>query len=66
MLKDSRCTDTTFIFAGQQIQAHSVILGARSEVLDKELNGSMKESFSKVIVILPLSKYSSISFTLMM
>jgi len=51
MLEDGKHADTTFIIAGQQIKAHSFMLASRSEVFDRELHGSMRESLSKVIEI---------------
>lgn len=51
MLEASRCTDITFIIEEKRIAAHSFILAARSEVFDRELNGSMREAVSKVIEI---------------
>jgi len=51
MLEDARNTDTTFIVEERRISAHSQILSARSEVFDRELNGSMQESISKVVEI---------------
>jgi len=51
MLEDSQYTDTTFVVDGQHIRAHSQILSARSEVLARELNGGMQESFSKTVEV---------------
>jgi len=45
-------TDVTFCFnGGEQIQAHSLILMARSEVFSKQLSGSMKDAGDKSITI---------------
>lgn len=51
MLEDGKYTDTTFVVEDRQIRAHSFILAARSEVFDRELNGCMQESLSKVVQI---------------
>jgi hypothetical protein len=51
MLEEEKCTDTTFIVDGKHIKAHSQILSARSEFFERELNGGLQESVSKVVNI---------------
>ena len=51
LLEEAKGTDITFLVDGQQIMAHSQILSARSEVLDRVLNGGLKESLSKIVEI---------------
>eukprot|EP00931_Biecheleriopsis_adriatica_P016074 TRINITY_DN11975_c0_g1_i1.p1 TRINITY_DN11975_c0_g1~~TRINITY_DN11975_c0_g1_i1.p1 ORF type:complete len:524 (+),score=95.33 TRINITY_DN11975_c0_g1_i1:41-1573(+) len=51
LLDSGMGSDVVFIVEGQEIRAHSVILSARSEVLQTQLNCGMKESASKTITI---------------
>mmetsp|Transcript_44391 Transcript_44391/g.82555 ORF Transcript_44391/g.82555 Transcript_44391/m.82555 type:complete len:519 (+) Transcript_44391:79-1635(+) len=44
-------SDITFIVQGQSCKAHSQILSARSEVLDKQLHSGMRESVSREIIV---------------
>ena len=52
LLDEGKHTDMKFIVEGREIKAHSLILAARSEVFDRELNGGMQESLSKVVTII--------------
>merc|ERR1712083_813673 len=51
LLGDGKCSDVTFIVEGVHMKAHSQILCARSEVFDRQLNGGMRESVSKEVVV---------------
>ncbi|CAE7284530.1 BPM6 [Symbiodinium sp. CCMP2592] len=51
LLEEGTCSDVRFMVQGEEIQAHSQVLCARSEVFSKQLTGGMQESISKVIVI---------------
>jgi len=51
MFEDGKYCDVTCILDEETIKCHSFILAARSEVFDRELNGGMNESISKVIII---------------
>lgn len=51
LLDSGRSSDVTFVVEGEVIKAHSQILCARSEVLDKILNGSMRESVSREVKV---------------
>ena len=51
LLEGCQCSDVTFMVQDEEIQAHSQVLCARSEVFSKQLTGGMRESISKVIVI---------------
>lgn len=44
-------SDVTFIVEGRCLKAHSQILCARSEVLERQLHSGMRESVSKEIVV---------------
>lgn len=50
-LEDAKCADISFMVEGQTIKAHSQILAARSEVFDRQLNGSLLESVSKEVLV---------------
>ncbi|OLP78062.1 BTB/POZ and MATH domain-containing protein 1 [Symbiodinium microadriaticum] len=51
LLKEGTCSDVRFMVQGEEIEAHSQVLCARSEVLSKQLTAGMQESVSKVITI---------------
>ena len=51
LLEKGSCSDVRFIVQGEDVHAHSQVLCARSEVLEKQLTGGMQESASKVIVV---------------
>lgn len=51
LLEDAKCSDVSFIVQGQQVKAHSQILSARSEYFHKALNGGLRESISKEVVV---------------
>ncbi|CAE7639816.1 BPM1, partial [Symbiodinium sp. CCMP2456] len=51
LLEQGTCSDVRFMVQGEEIEAHSQILCARSEVFRKQLTGGMQESISKVILI---------------
>jgi hypothetical protein len=51
LLSNDRGHDLTFVVEGRQINAHSLIVSARSQVLDRELKSGMRESLSKVIEV---------------
>mmetsp|Transcript_7209 Transcript_7209/g.11587 ORF Transcript_7209/g.11587 Transcript_7209/m.11587 type:complete len:510 (-) Transcript_7209:103-1632(-) len=51
LLENGKSSDVTIRVEGETLNAHALILSARSQVFDKLLNGSMRESVSKVIEI---------------
>ncbi|CAE7419675.1 BPM2 [Symbiodinium sp. CCMP2592] len=51
MFEEGRGTDVTFLVQGERIPAHSQILCARSQVLERQLYSGMKESISKEILV---------------
>ncbi|CAE7288572.1 BPM2 [Symbiodinium natans] len=51
LLEKGTCSDVRFIVQGEDVHAHSQVLCARSEVLEKQLTGGMQETASKVIVV---------------
>lgn len=51
LLDDGRWSDVTFVVDSEKIMAHSQILSARSEIFDRQLHGSMRESATKEIVV---------------
>ena len=51
LLQNSTCSDVQFVIQDEVIMAHSQILCARSEVLQKQLSVGTKESISKEIVV---------------
>jgi len=51
MLESSNFSDITFLVEDETIRAHAAVLCARSEVFEKLLSGSMKESVSREVVI---------------
>ncbi|CAE7335927.1 BPM1 [Symbiodinium sp. KB8] len=51
LLEEGTCSDVRFMVQGEEIEAHSQILCARSEFFKKQLTAGMQESISKVIVI---------------
>lgn len=50
-LESGKGSDVTFIVEGEAIKAHSLILCCRSEVFDRQLNGGLRESVSREIVV---------------
>lgn len=51
MFEEGRGSDVTFLVQGERIPAHSQILCARSQVLERQLYSGMKESISKEILV---------------
>jgi len=51
LLTSEKHSDVTFIVEGERIKAHSVILCARSEVFDRELNCGMQEALTKEVKV---------------
>jgi len=51
LLEEASSSDVLFSVQGEEIDAHSQVLCARSEVLKKQLNSGMQESVSKVIIV---------------
>jgi len=51
LLSDGKYSDVTMVVEGERIQVHSLILCMRSEVFDRLLNGGMRESVEKEVVI---------------
>jgi hypothetical protein len=51
LLRESIQTDITFIVEGIHIQAHKCIICARCDVLERMIDGPMKESRESVIIV---------------
>jgi speckle-type POZ protein len=51
LLVTGKDTDVKMMVEGETIEAHSLILSSRSEVFDKLLNGGMRESMSKKVLV---------------
>jgi len=51
LLSDGKYSDVTVIVEGERIQVHSLILCMRSQVFDRLLNGGMRESIEKEVII---------------
>ena len=51
LLENGTGSDVTFVVGGQRLQAHSLILMARSEVLCKQLSSGCREATDKTIVV---------------
>lgn len=57
------CADVTFIVGGETIKAHSQILCARSEVFERQFNGSLRESVTKEVLV---EDCDAVTFTAML
>jgi hypothetical protein len=51
LLDDGRLSDVTFVVEGERFKAHRTILAARSEVLDCQLRGGMRDSEENEIIV---------------
>jgi len=51
LLEDGKYSDVTFVVEGELIKAHSLILCARSDVFERQLQCGMRESLSKEVEV---------------